>query len=70
VANAISKTDYYDFLIDIVEESCKNKLHLCANYHLEPMSLLNQQYFFQNSQADEDINKIVKNEENETAPKK
>ena len=31
VANAISRTDFYDFLIDIVEESCKNKLHLCAN---------------------------------------
>ncbi len=34
IANAISRTDYYDFLIDIVEESYKNKLHFYANYHL------------------------------------
>jgi hypothetical protein len=36
IANAISRTDYYDFLIDIVEESCQNKLHLCANYQIIP----------------------------------
>ena len=24
IANAISRTDFYDFLIDIVEESCRN----------------------------------------------
>ena len=26
IANAISRNDFYDFLLDIVEESCKNKL--------------------------------------------
>lgn len=36
MANAISRTDFYDFLIDIVEESCKNKLMMCANINLDP----------------------------------
>ena len=31
ISKAISKTDFYDFLLDIVEESCRNKLLYCPN---------------------------------------
>ena len=31
IAQAISNNDFYDFLLDIVEESCKNKLFYNAN---------------------------------------
>jgi hypothetical protein len=39
IANAISRTDFYDFLIDIVEESCRNKLHMCASYQIDPLNV-------------------------------
>lgn len=39
IANAISRTDYYDFLLDIVEESCKNKLLYCAHSYTQNNSL-------------------------------
>jgi hypothetical protein len=39
IANAISRTDFYDFLIDIVEESCRNKLHMCSNYQIDPLTV-------------------------------
>ena len=38
IANAISRTDFYDFLIDIVEESCRDKLHMCASYQMDPLN--------------------------------
>ena len=46
IANAISRTDYYDFLLDIVEESCKNKLlyfshNYIPNKNYELLSMIN-----------------------------
>ena len=37
ISQAISNTDFYDFLLDIVHESCKKKLLNCAqNYGANP----------------------------------
>jgi nuclear transcription factor Y gamma len=34
IANAINRTDNYDFLLDIVEENCKKKLLFYANSYI------------------------------------
>lgn len=34
IATAIAQTDFFDFLLDIVEESCKKKLQMYANYQM------------------------------------
>jgi nuclear transcription factor Y gamma len=43
IANAISRNDFYDFLLDIVEESCKNKLLYFSHSYIpnENYELLN-----------------------------
>jgi nuclear transcription factor Y gamma len=47
IAQAISQNDFYDFLLDIVEESCKNKLKYSGNSYskIPPVPLLG---FFDN----------------------
>ena len=47
IAQAISQNDFYDFLLDIVEESCKNKLLYSGNSYskIPPVPLLG---FFDN----------------------
>ena len=54
IAQAISNNDFYDFLLDIVEESCKNKLLYSGHSYskIPPVPLLG---FFDNY----DINKGV-----------
>jgi hypothetical protein len=49
ISNAISKTDFYDFLIDIVEESCKEKLQLSANFQMDNMHINYMQNYFNNN---------------------
>ena len=39
IAQAISHNDFYDFLLDIVEESCKNKLFYSAHSYSKNPSL-------------------------------
>ena len=39
IAQAISHNDFYDFLLDIVEESCKNKLFYSAHSFSKSPSL-------------------------------
>ena len=39
IAQAISHNDFYDFLLDIVEESCKNKLFYSAHSYSKSPSL-------------------------------
>ena len=46
IANAISRNDFYDFLLDIVEESCKNKLlyfshSYISNKNYELLNMMN-----------------------------
>ena len=50
IANSISRTDYYDFLIDVVEESCQNKSQLCGNYHIIPAASVIDEGLRQNQQ--------------------
>ena len=59
IAQAISNNDFYDFLLDIVEESCKNKLLYSGHTYskVPPVPILG---FFENF----DINNINNNELN------
>ena len=59
IAQAISNNDFYDFLLDIVEESCKNKLLYSGHSYskVPPVPILG---FFENY----DINNINNNELN------
>ena len=59
IAQAISQNDFYDFLLDIVEESCKNKLLYSGHSYskVPPVPILG---FFENY----DINNINNNELN------
>ena len=59
IAQAISNNDFYDFLLDIVEESCKNKLLYSGHTYskVPPVPILG---FFENY----DINNINNNELN------
>jgi hypothetical protein len=59
IANAISRTDFYDFLIDIVEESCRDKLHMCASYQMDPLNVNFPPNFYpQNIMGGPQINNI------------
>lgn len=45
IANAIGRTEYYDFLMDIVPESNKNKLLYCSHFPNANFSNINQMTF-------------------------
>ena len=61
ISNAISKTDFYDFLIDIVEESCKDKLQFSANFQMDNMNINYMQNYF-NSNNNFYVNQNMPNE--------
>lgn len=74
IAQAISHNDFYDFLLDIVEESCKNKLFYSAHsYSKNPsvpilglfdsfqINLNNSQMNLNNNQEQKDINNNYNN---------
>ncbi len=74
IAQAISHNDFYDFLLDIVEESCKNKLFYSAHsYSKNPsvpilglfdsfqINLNNSQMNLNNNQEQKDINNNYSN---------
>ena len=56
IAQAISNNDFYDFLLDIVEESCKNKLLYSGHSYskVPPVPILG---FFDNYNINNDINR-------------
>ena len=60
IAQAISQNDFYDFLLDIVEESCKNKLLYSGHSYskIPPVPLLGffDNYDINNNQNNNDIN--------------
>ena len=80
IAQAISQNDFYDFLLDIVEESCKNKLLYSGHSYskIPPVPLLGffDNYDINNNQNNNDIinnrnylydanNKLIEKKEDE-----
>ena len=69
IAQAISQNDFYDFLLDIVEESCKNKLLYSAHSYtkMPPVPLLGflDNYDINNNNIiNPDINNNIENNKN------
>ena len=69
IAQAISQNDFYDFLLDIVEESCKNKLLYSGHSYtkMPPVPLLGflDNYDINNNNIiNPDINNNVENNKN------
>ena len=58
IAQAISNNDFYDFLLDIVEESCKNKLLYSGHSYskVPPVPILG---FFDNYNINNNINNDI-----------
>ena len=69
IAQAISQNDFYDFLLDIVEESCKNKLLYSGHSYtkMPPVPLLGflDNYDINNNNIiNPDINNNIENNKN------
>ena len=69
IAQAISQNDFYDFLLDIVEESCKNKLLYSGHSYtkMPPVPLLGflDNYDINNNNIiNPDINNNIENDKN------
>lgn len=68
IAQAISHNDFYDFLLDIVEESCKNKLLYSAHSYSKnpslPIMSLFDSYQLNMSQGQDIIKQNIINEIN------
>ena len=63
IAQAISNNDFYDFLLDIVEESCKNKLLYTGHSYskVPPVPIIS---FFDNYDINNNISNNINNNKN------